>query len=74
VTRAEVIAVMPCPNCGALVGEPCRGQGPLHPKRVGRAEMLLGWRDRAPDAERARLLAEWRYVAVERGRRRRGRG
>jgi hypothetical protein len=74
VTKGRVIAVMPCPTCGAAAGEPCRGQGPLHPKRVGRAEMLFGWRDRAPDSELARLKQEWRHVAVARRRRHRGRG
>jgi hypothetical protein len=72
--RDAVIAAVPCCVCGAEVNEPCRGQGPLHAKRVGRAEMLHGWRDRAPDAVLARLKQQWRGLAPARRRRARGRG
>jgi hypothetical protein len=41
-SRDEVIAAVPCPQCGAALGERCRG-GSLHPKRRGRAEALHGW-------------------------------
>jgi len=71
-TREAIISAVPCPQCGAAIGESCRGQKALHVKRIGKAEMLHGWQS-GPDvqsAEMARLKREW-HSAGDKARHRR---
>jgi hypothetical protein len=60
----DLIRSVPCPQCGAPADEKCREGGRLinrhHPKRVGRAEMLLGWQAPGESPYHARLRERWR--------------
>jgi hypothetical protein len=64
-TADEVRAAVSCPRCGAPAGERCREGGRLrqanHAQRVGKAEMLEGWRTPGPaaGAARARHRRRW---------------
>jgi hypothetical protein len=68
-TSDEVRDSVPCPQCGAPAGVKCREGGRAranHPKRTGKAEMMVGWRNPALSPSLLKQKQEWRQSRYRR--------